>query len=545
MSGPFRRVSPALLVVTLLALVASLAMAEFFVPIRNALRIGGSSYDIGTMKLLHADLPRVAMALLCGAGLAASGAILQQVLRNPLASPSTLGVSAGARLALALASIFAPSLLGIGRDVVALTGSAVSTLLVFFLVRQRQFSPLSLVLAGLIVSLYCGALATILVLVKDRYLVGLFIWGSGSLSQISWHPAQDLALRLALCLPPLLLLLRSMSLLDLGDDAASGLGLSVRRIRALSVGLAVLLAAFVTSAVGVIGFVGLAAPILVRLCGARRFGARLIWSAITGALLLLATDLAIIVLAADDAPFLPTGAVTAILASPLLLALLPRLKLLMPAPLSGFTSAQPKRNVDIVRKRMIWVAALALAMILVLPLLGRAADGSWALLSLSQMAEILPWRLPRMLTAMGAGSLLAVAGYILQRVTGNPMASPEVMGVSAGAILGVAVLLAATGSLGSIDQTAAATLGAMGALALVLTLSANAPSAPERILLAGIALTALVDALIGVMTATGDPNAVMLLAWLSGSTNGANSLQAAVSMISAIIFLGAAMTCGG
>jgi len=110
-----------------------------------------AGYDVDRMVLLYATLPRLVIAILCGAGLGASGAILQQVLRNPLASPTTLGIDAGARLALALATLLAPTLLGIGRDLVALAGSALSTLLVFALVRRRGFTALSLVLAGLVV----------------------------------------------------------------------------------------------------------------------------------------------------------------------------------------------------------------------------------------------------------------------------------------------------------------------------------------------------------------------------------------------------------
>ncbi len=135
-------------------------------PVSHVLGTGGaaSGYDVERMVLIYATLPRLVMAVLCGAGLAVAGAILQQVLLNPLASPTTLGVDAGARLALALATIFTPSLLGVGRDVVALIGSAASTLLVFALVR-RAFSAISIVLAGLVVSLYCGALSAMLILV--------------------------------------------------------------------------------------------------------------------------------------------------------------------------------------------------------------------------------------------------------------------------------------------------------------------------------------------------------------------------------------------
>src|SRR5690606_10759493 len=148
----------------------------------------------------------------------------------------------------------------------------------------------ALVLAGLVVSLYTGALSAMLVLLRDRLLVGMFVWGSGSLSQQSWDPSIALAWRLALLAVPLLLLVRPLSVLDLGEDGARALGLRVTQLRVGAVGLAVALSAFVTSAVGVIGFLGLAAPILARVSGARLFGERLLWSTVIGALLLLVTD---------------------------------------------------------------------------------------------------------------------------------------------------------------------------------------------------------------------------------------------------------------
>ena len=86
-----------------------------------------AGYDLVRMALVYSTLPRLVIAVLCGAGLGASGAILQQVLRNPLASPTTLGIDAGARLALALATLLMPSLFGLGRDAVAVFGSAVTT----------------------------------------------------------------------------------------------------------------------------------------------------------------------------------------------------------------------------------------------------------------------------------------------------------------------------------------------------------------------------------------------------------------------------------
>jgi ABC-type Fe3+-siderophore transport system permease subunit len=480
-------------------------------------------YDVTRMVLIYATLPRLFMALLCGAALAAAGAVLQQALGNPLASPTTLGVDSGARLAIALTSIFVPDLFGVGRDVVAFAGSAVSTLIVFALVRNRGFSAISIVLAGLVVSLYCGALAAILTLVESRYLTSLFIWGGGSLSQQSWRPSLDLLLRIGLCVPPALILLRPLSLLDLGDEASRGLGLSVNSVRALAVGVAVLLSAFVTSAVGVIGFVGLAAPILARLAGARRFPERFAWSCIIGALLLLLTDATLQLVVSGSAQFLPTGAVTAVLGSPLLLLLLPGLKLAQP-PLV----ARPMEGAARGRSASVWIgAAGGLVILLALALLvGHGADGSWRLFGPKEWSAVMPWRAPRFVAATAAGGLLAAAGFILQRLTNNPLASPEVLGVSAGAILAVALTMFVAGSLDAVAQNLAAVLGGAAVLTLILFVARGAGFAPERVLLAGVALSALVDAIVGVIMAAGDPRGVALLSWLDGTTSGTSSSMA-------------------
>lgn len=539
------KLSPQLVSVGMAGMALTLGVALLHGAIPAAISPGNVEEAIQGLVLRHATLPRLAMALLCGAGLAVSGAILQQVLRNPLASPDTVGVNAGARLALALATLMAPGLLGYGRDLVAIGGALVSVSIVLLIARARQFSPLTLILTGLIVSLYCGALATILVLLKDRYLVGLFLWGSGSLSQQSWQPAIDLSIRLGACVLPLLVLLRPLSVLDAGEDAARSLGVPIERIRLASIALSVLMAAFVTSSVGVIGFISLVAPALATLSGARGFAARCVWSGVFGALLLLVTDVSVQLFAGNHAAFLPTGAVTAVIGSPLLLVLLSRLRTATAPSLVATTAFS---RITRVRKTIVpkpqLAAAIAVVALALLTFVGRAPDGAWAILDADMYAEVLPWRLPRTLGAAGAGGLLAVGGFILQRITGNPMASPEIMGVSAGAILGAATVLFFAGSASPLGLTASATAGAFAALLLILAFSIRSSHAPERILLAGVALTALVDALVGVLMATGDPNSVMLLAWMSGSTNGfelhtALGVMAAALLLSAISLLGA------
>lgn len=487
--------------------------------------------------LLHATLPRLAMAVLCGAGLGISGAVLQQILRNPLAAPDTLAVSAGARLALGMATLLAPGMLGLGRDLVAIAGAIVSTAAVLAIARLRKYSPVAMILAGLVVSLYCGALSIILVLTKDRYLVGLFIWGSGSLSQQSWEPAIQLALRLlAVCLP-LFFLLRPLSVLDAGEEAARNVGIPVERVRLLAVGLAVLLAAFVTSAVGVIGFIGLAAPALAALSGVRRFPARCFWSAVMGALLLLVTDLAVQLLGGQSAAFLPTGAVTAVIGSPLLILLLSRFRSREPLAGDLALAAQPGRWKVGTIARVLGGGVLLLGLAL-LVIVGRAPDGSWTLLPFEVFTDVLPWRLPRMLAAAGAGSLLAIAGYILQRVTGNPLASPELVGVSAGAVLGAAAALFLAGSASTASLAAFAAVGSFMALLFVLGVSLRRSGEPERVLLAGVAITALVDAVVGLMTASGSPGAVMLLAWMAGSASGVGLAAAVWTVVMALLMLG-------
>ena len=532
--------SPFLLTVGLAVLAMAAVAVLIAGPVAHmrAQPASSAGYDVVRMVFLYATLPRLVMALLCGAGLAASGAILQQVLRNPLASPTTIGVDAGARLALGLTSLLIPSLFAIGRDVVALIGSAASTLLVFALVRRRGFSAISIVLAGLVVSLYCGALSAILVLVKDRYLASLFIWGSGSLSQQSWAPSIALAWRLGLVVLPLVLLLQPLSVLDLDDESARSLGLSVARLRFFAIAVAVALSAFVTSAVGVIGFIGLVAPIIAGLSGARRFGARLLWSSVIGALLLLLTDATLQNLAGVSSEFVPTGAVTAVLGSPLLLILLPRLKTATrppsPMPASRGFAIPPRTSTLIAIALFLLLAALAI-------LVGRGPFGGWQIIPIDRWSDVMTWRLPRIAAAAFAGALLGVAGLILQRLTNNELASPEVLGVSAGAILAVAVSLFAFGNVGKVNETISATVGGLVVLGLILLLGRRSGFVPERVLLAGIALNALIDAVVGVLSATGDPRAIVLLSWMGGSTNGATMTDALKVGLAAVALVAASL----
>jgi iron complex transport system permease protein len=498
---------PALVV---LVLVSAGCLASWFLIGPILLGPTNPGYDIEWMVAIYSTLPRLATALLAGAALSLSGALFQQVLRTPLA-------------------------LGAGRDIVALIGSVIAAVIVVGFGARRGFSPFSLVLAGLVLSLWCGGLSAILIYLNQRYLASLFIWGAGSLAQQSWAVPLSLSWKLSIFAIVSALAVRPLSLLDLGESNSTALGLSVGKLRILVVGCAVGIAALVTSAVGVIGFIGLVAPTLARLAGARRPIQLILWSPLIGAGLLFLADSLLQLVAGGVGEFLPTGAVTAIFGSPLLLALLPRLKVQ-----HRIEHAAPQRKLIHLNAGVpLAVACLAVVTLLSASLFfGRGPGGEWMIVNGEYLQEILALRIPKIFAALGAGAMLAVSGLILQRLTGNEMASPEVLGMSAGATFGVAIGLFVM-SPGFSGQFLFAASGSFCVLAIILATSRQSSFAPERVLLAGIALSAMVDALVGILSSTGDPRAALLMRWMSGSTHLVDGTTASVQVALAAVLIAA------
>lgn len=457
--------------------------------------------------------PRLVTALLAGACLGLAGTLMQQVLRNPLASPSTLGVANGASLALMLATLYAPWLLTWSSAMVAMSGGVLTMLVVFALAWRRGLSPTVVVIAGLILNLYCGALSTVLLLMNQEALHGMMVWGAGSMVQTDWHSVQALLPRVGLAVLLILALLKPLNVLSLSDEGAKSLGVSLAKIRVIALGLSVLLTAWVVSLIGVIGFVGLAAPAIARLCGARKLITRLSLAMILGALMLAATDLAVQLLPGRRAMMVPTGAATAALGAPLLLWLLPRVSLGnrqrqqihagMPAPRQGWHLGRT-------------VMLLVLGVV-IFSTVSRQSEG-WQWLALSGDWSLLEWRLPRLLAAALAGGVLAVAGAVLQRLSANPMASPEVMGISAGTALGLIVTIFAGMGASMLSLYVGGLIGAGATLALIVLLNHKTGFQPEKVLLTGVAIAALMQAVQSFLMAGGDPRAYQVLAWISGST---------------------------
>lgn len=481
--------------------------------------------DMSELVLRYSALPRMVVALLAGLGLGLAGALLQQVLRNPLAEPGTLGVFAGARFALYAATLWAPGLLAFGYEPIALAGGAASMGLVLALARGRAFAPFAVVLAGLIVSLALEAANKMLTIGHFEQLSDLMIWQAGSLAQNDWSAAMGLAPRIALAALAAALIARPLALLDLDEAGARGLGASLAWTRFGAVALAVLVSASVVAAVGSIGFVGLAGPAVARAAGARGFGPRLVWGAGVSAGVLLLTDQALVTLTGGTLP--PTGGVTALLGAPLLLWLVWRFRSTVSGERVADEASRRGRAVaGLPRVLALLVPALAVA-VLVAMCLGRAPDGGWRWASGHDLWALSTWRGPRVAASVAAGFMLSVAGAMLQRISGNPMASPELLGVSAGAAMALVATTFLAPDLGHGASLMIAGAGAFASLSLVLAIGRRSAFAPMRMLLIGVGLTALLNASVEFVLVSGDPRTAQLLTWLAGSTYAATAPFAA------------------
>jgi iron complex transport system permease protein len=491
-----------------------------------------SPSDSQAVLMHYSLLPRLAMSCVCGFALGLSGMLFQHVLRNPLASPSTLGVEAGAQLALGLAMLWFPALLGWSRDLSTAFGGFAAMAIVFAVAWRFKFQPVVVILAGLMMGLYYTAIVTLLTLMNDHYLSGLFIWGGGSLNQNDWRQVAGLFPKVAGCTILAFLLVRQLSILTLGD-AAQSLGIKLQIARATSLFVAVALTTFTVSAIGVIGFLGLAAPTIARAIGARQIKSRMIVAPLVGAALLIAIDQLLQIYGAKTGSYLPTGAVTALIGVPVLLIVMMKRNGSLPTAIQARTSIAANRRPALL---LAMIAALLLMVAAIAVFVGRDVDGSWISQTGTTFSSLLPWRLPRLIAATSAGVMLALAGSLLQRLTGNSMASPEVLGVSAGTAFGLLCVLFIPAEPTYSQRLVGGFSGAATALIILFAMSRRAHSG-NQFLLIGVSLGAFLTALISVILASGDPRALSLISWMAGSTYSMDSSMALIALAFAIIGL--------
>lgn len=486
------------------------------------------------MALFYVNLPRLVMAILVGGTLGTIGSLFQQLTQNRMMSPLTLGTSSGAWLGLVILNVVAPMLVAQYSVWFALIGALLAMGLIVSIVGIKNMSGLPIVLAGMAVNLLLGAFATAIILLNDQYAQNLFVWGAGDLGQNGWEQVLWLMPKLVPILAIFLLAPRVLTLLSIGTEGAAARGLNIGATFFVLMAVGVWLVSVSITSVGVISFIGLIAPNIARHLGFLKAKSELIASCLLGALLLCTTDSLAIFLAQWSVDMIPTGTATAVIGAPALI-IIARKQMSAQDQLFFSMPEGPKS-----------ISPLAYS------LLGTMIFGLLVLSSLSQPSSdmgyfVIPdafeWsiRWPRMLTAIFAGGGLAVAGVILQRLVYNPLASPDILGVSAGAVLALIFSSLFMGySIHSLSPWIAF-LGSAMALCLLLFLGKKHQFAPSILILTGISLTAVLEALVQFSLTRVGEGKYTLLAWLAGSTYRVEPESATIMAIVVTVCIGAAV----
>ncbi|GAA0134671.1 iron ABC transporter permease [Paenibacillus sp. YSY-4.3] len=313
-----------LILLNLAVLLLHLMLGERLIPpveaIRTALSLGSGEYDFAIRTV---RLPRACVGLLAGCGLALSGTILQGITRNPLASPGVLGLNAGAAAAAVAVIVLLPSLPMRMMPFAAFGGALLAAALIYIFSWRKGKAGVSdrILLVGIGISAMAGGIVSYLLTLGEVLRVTqATIWMAGSLYGRTWVHVWPLLPWVAVLLPVLVLMSRSLDLFQLGENTAIGLGLRLEKMRFLFILIAVALAGAAVSMAGTVTFVGLMGPHIARgLVGSR--SCRLIpTAALCGALLVLLSDLAGRLV---FQPYeIPVGIVTALIGAPYMLRML-------------------------------------------------------------------------------------------------------------------------------------------------------------------------------------------------------------------------------
>jgi iron complex transport system permease protein len=324
--------NPFLITLLVLAfmLLLSLAIGSVFIPPAELWRAlsGASSSDTFRTILWDIRLPRTALIALVGAALAGSGAAYQGLFRNPLADPYLIGVASGAGLGAILAMSIKWPYTTLGLLAVPLAAFMTSLLTVYLVYTIAHIGgsvpTTNLILAGVAVSSFAVSLTSFLMLRSTGEVRRAIGWLLGGVSLVSWDATLALIPYLALGLTTLIFTGYALNLLQFGDDQATQLGLNVRRAKFIIIVAASLVTAAAVSFAGIIGFVGLIVPHIVRIWWGVDYRRLIPLSIIGGAAVLLFADvLARVVLPQQE---LPIGIVTALAGAPFFLWILRRAK---------------------------------------------------------------------------------------------------------------------------------------------------------------------------------------------------------------------------
>ncbi|RWR20260.1 iron ABC transporter permease [Agrococcus lahaulensis] len=500
--------------------------------------------------IVESRLPRIAAAIVVGLALGAAGYAMQTLTGNPLASPDTLAVNGGAGAAIGIAALLGVSLPGLGGAGLAFAGGLAAALAVVAIGRGRG-STTQMVLVGTALALALQSVTTVAIILAEEENAGLFAWAVGRLSQNGIGTVAQLLPVVLVGIAVLLLLARRLDVLALGEEAATTLGVGVGRLRLGTLVASVALAAAAVAIAGPIGFVGLAAPIVVRLLvaripGAARHSTAIPLAALAGAVLVVGADVLLrAVLGGTGSLDVPTGVVTSLVGAVCIVVLA-----------RTVAGAAETESMSVLGARTLsrrgWPPIAVAALVLVALTVGAVLLGDRMLL----LGDVANWlagragdavrvtldtRTPRVAAAVLAGVALALSGALVQAVARNALADPYLLGVAGGAGLGaVGVITLVPVAVGWLVAAGALAGGALAG-ALVLALVGWRRLGSLRLVLTGIALSAAAAALTSLLIVVTDPwNRGKAIVWLAGSTYGRgfeDVLPVATAIVVALVAL--------
>ncbi|WP_028115348.1 FecCD family ABC transporter permease [Ferrimonas senticii] len=303
---------PLLLLSPLLAIASGSASLELNTVVQALLNLlsGHEPQNVGERIVIELRTPRVLMAMICGAGLALSGLVLQSVTRNPLADPYLFGISSGASLGAVVAITVGFGALAL--PFTAFAGALVAVAVVMIMARDGQVERL--ILAGVAVSFLLGSLSNLLLYFSDpRAVQAVLFWTLGSFARADWSALTAPALMLLLTLVVICQQQRPLLALMAGDESAHTQGVAVQSLRLAMLLLTAMMTAILVANCGGIGFVGLMVPHIVRMLVGSGGVRHVLITAMVGALLMVWVDLLARRLLPNQE--LPVGVITALLGS--------------------------------------------------------------------------------------------------------------------------------------------------------------------------------------------------------------------------------------
>ncbi|MEN0588987.1 FecCD family ABC transporter permease [Kurthia gibsonii] len=277
-----------------------------------------NDYSKDTLIIRTVRLPRVLVAIMVGVSLALAGAIMQGITRNALSSPQTFGINAGASLVLVAALVFFPDYNGNQSAYIGFIGAILGGVIVYTFIYGHENNQVRLALAGMTIHLLLSSVTEVLILMNEN-ATDILYWLTGSLNGKDWDSVEVLLPWFVIGTIITIMLARHLTVISLGDDLATGLGIYKKRIYIIFGLMVIILAGSSVSVAGPIGFVGLIAPHISKRLIRGGYERHIILTALIGAVLLVYSDALSHIIAYPYES--PVGIVTALIGSPFFLYL--------------------------------------------------------------------------------------------------------------------------------------------------------------------------------------------------------------------------------